>query len=51
MKIPVYSILVGFLTPQTIKNLDKPVCKDCIYFKNDYFMNGKTLVALKIDGK
>jgi hypothetical protein len=39
MKIPVYSILLGFLTPQTIKNLDKPVCKDCIYFKNDYFLS------------
>jgi hypothetical protein len=43
MKIPVYSILLGFLTPpHKIKNLDKPVCKDCIYFKNEYFMNPNT---------
>lgn len=39
MKIPLDFMFLGFLTPVTIKNLDKPVCKDCIYFKNDFFMD------------
>ena len=39
MKIPLHSMLLAFLTPQTIKNLDKPVCKDCIYFKQDLLTN------------
>jgi hypothetical protein len=26
-----------FLNPSFIKNIDKPICKDCKYFKSDTF--------------
>jgi len=34
--------MLFFLNPSFIKNIDKPVCKDCKYFKYDTFYKDYT---------